>query len=341
MGDSKKLLEVKDLSIYFQGKQALDRAVDHVSFSLDAGQTLGIVGESGSGKSVTALSIMQLLPIPPAKIDSGEILFEGENLLKKNARQMQDVRGHKIAMIFQEPMTALNPLLTIGEQIMESLMTHLKMSKDQARERAIEMLRKVEIKNPEERVDSYPHQLSGGMRQRVMIAIALSCDPSLLICDEPTTALDVTTQAQILDLINKLKEDFNTSVIMITHDLGVVSKVSENVLVMYKGRVVEYGSVEAIFENPLHPYTRSLLAAIPDVSNRQARIELVHQAVKNDDLSLTTGDNIFDRATYQARINAEESALVEQEPGHFVRIFKNEWSSQAQDQAMKAGESDE
>ena len=311
---SENLLEVKNLSVHFQGNESVVKAVDKINFSIKPGETLGIVGESGSGKSVTALAIMQLLQTPPAKITSGEILYNGKNLLEKSNKEMQAIRGNEIAMIFQEPMTALNPLLTIGKQIMESLEIHQGLNKTEAREKAIEMLEKVEIPHAKERVDNYPHQLSGGMRQRVMIAIALCCNPSLLICDEPTTALDVTTQAQILELINKLKDDFQTAVIMITHDLGVVSKVADNVLVMYGGKTIEYGKVEDIFNRPLHPYTKSLLAAIPDVSNREERAQLIERAVLNDDLRLTTGDLIFDReeyATKDKKFNSEMTAVGE------------------------------
>lgn len=318
---AEKLLEVKDLSVHFPSEKSVVKAVNHIDFSLKQGETLGIVGESGSGKSVTALSIMQLLQ-SPAKIASGEILYKGENLLQKSRREMESIRGNEIAMIFQEPMTALNPLFTIGRQIMESLEKHKKLSKKEARKKAIEMLEQVEIPNAERRVDNFPHQLSGGMRQRVMIAIALSCNPSLLICDEPTTALDVTTQAQILDLINKLKDDFDTSVIMITHDLGVVSKIADEVLVMYSGKTIEFGSTKEIFHNPHHPYTKSLLQAIPDVSNRAARVDLVDEAVANKDLKLTTGSTIFDRAAYAKKDAEFESEMLPVKEGHFVREWR-------------------
>lgn len=319
---SEYLLEVRDLSVQFSGDDSVVKAVDHMNFSIKHGETLGIVGESGSGKSVSALAIMQLLQMPPAKITSGEIIYKGENILDKSNREMQNIRGNEIAMIFQEPMTALNPLMQIGDQIIETIIKHQVGSKADARKKAVEMLEKVEIPNAAERINNYPHQLSGGMRQRVMIAIALSCNPSLLICDEPTTALDVTTQAQILDLINKLKEDFNTSVIMITHDLGVVSKVSDNVLVMYGGKSLEFGAVDAIFEKPQHSYTKSLLAAIPDVNNRQARIEAIKNAVANNDLSLAMGDVLFNRAEYAENDAKYESEMVPLEAGHYIRQWK-------------------
>lgn len=270
-----KLLDVKNLSTYFYTTEGTVYALDDVSFSIDKGETLGIVGESGSGKSVTALSIMRLVQTPPGKIVKGEILLEGDDILKKSKEDMRDIRGNRIAMIFQEPMTALNPVLTIGYQIMESLRIHQNMNKKEARLRAIEMLKKVGIPNPDKRIDSYPHQLSGGMRQRAMIAIALCCNPQLLICDEPTTALDVTIQAQILELINKLKEDFNTSVMMITHDLGVIAQVSDNVMVMYAGKEMEYGSVREVFKNPYHPYTKALLDSIPTIDRKQERLNAI------------------------------------------------------------------
>jgi peptide/nickel transport system ATP-binding protein/oligopeptide transport system ATP-binding protein len=270
---SDALLDVRNLSTYFYTDEGVVYALDDVSFSVQKGETLGIVGESGSGKSVAALSIMRLVQTPPGKIVGGEVRLEGENLLKLSGRAMRTVRGGRIAMIFQEPMTALNPVYTIGSQIMESPRIHQGMSRRQARRVAVEMLEKVGIPMPEKRVDDYPHQLSGGMRQRAMIAIALCCNPGLLICDEPTTALDVTIQAQILELINDLKKELNTSVLMITHDLGVVAQVSKNVLVMYAGKVMEYGGVEEVFTNPLHPYTKALLESIPAVESQRGHTQ--------------------------------------------------------------------
>jgi ABC-type dipeptide/oligopeptide/nickel transport system ATPase component len=251
---SENLLEVKDLKTYFYTDNGVVKSVDGVSFVVKKGQTLGIVGESGCGKSITSLSIMQLIESPPGKIVGGEILFEGEDLLKKSKNEMRKIRGSKIAMIFQEPMTSLNPVFTVGQQIMEALKIHTGMDKHQAKEHAIEMLKLVRIPMPEKRFNEYPHQLSGGMRQRVMIAIALCCHPQLLICDEPTTALDVTIQAQILDLISDLKEKLGTSVMMITHDLGVIAEIADDVMVMYAGKVVEYASADEIFDSPKHPY---------------------------------------------------------------------------------------
>jgi oligopeptide/dipeptide ABC transporter ATP-binding protein len=260
---SETLLEVKNLRTRFNTDDGIIYAVDDVSFTLKKGQTLGIVGESGCGKSVTSLSIMGLIQ-SPGKIESGEILYHGKDLLKTSDEAMRHIRGNEIAMIFQEPMTSLNPVYTCGNQVAESIALHYpKFTKAEVKARAIEMLRIVGIPAPEKRYDEYPHQLSGGMRQRVMIAMAISCDPQLLIADEPTTALDVTIQAQILDLMRKLQKDFNAGMILITHDLGVVAEMCQDVVVMYAGKVVEYGTVEDIFYRPKHPYTRGLLDSIP------------------------------------------------------------------------------
>lgn len=263
------LLEVKNLKTKFQTDDGVMYAVDDVSFAVKKGQTLGIVGESGCGKSQTALSIMRLIQ-KPGMIESGEVFFKGQNLLKMSEAQMRNVRGKDISMIFQEPMTSLNPVFTCGEQIEEAVRLHLpQLNKIQAKERAIEMLRIVGIPAPDKRYHEYPHQLSGGMRQRVMIAIALSCDPQILIADEPTTALDVTIQAQILDLMRKLQREFNAGMVLITHDLGVVAEMCQEVLVMYAGKVVEYGTVEDIFYRPKHPYTKGLLESIPHFETGQ------------------------------------------------------------------------
>lgn len=257
------LLEVQNLKTRFKTDDGTFLAVDDVSFSVKKGQTLGIVGESGCGKSVTSLSIMRLIQ-KPGHIESGKILFKDKNLLEFSDSKMREIRGNEIAMIFQEPMTSLNPVYTIGDQIEEAILLHQKeLSKSQARERAIDMLRIVGIPAPEKRFHEFPHQLSGGMRQRVMIAMAISCNPELLIADEPTTALDVTIQAQILDLMRKLQKDFNAGMILITHDLGVVAEMCQEVAVMYAGRIVEFGTVEDIFYRPKHPYTQGLLDSIP------------------------------------------------------------------------------
>jgi oligopeptide/dipeptide ABC transporter ATP-binding protein len=269
MDNNELILEVKDLRTYFPTYSGLVHAVDGVSFTIKRGKNLGVVGESGCGKSVTALTIMGLVPSPPAKI-SGEIIFYKESNTKVELHKLdpkgpeyRSIRGKEMAMIFQEPMTSLNPVYTIGEQIMEAIMLHQKVDKEEARKKAIEMLDKVGIPSPEKRIDEYPHQLSGGMRQRVMIAMALSCNPSLLIADEPTTALDVTIQAQILELMKALQREFNTSIMIITHNLGVVAEMANEVMVMYLGEVVEYGDVREIFRKRLHPYTDGLFKSIP------------------------------------------------------------------------------
>jgi peptide/nickel transport system ATP-binding protein len=257
------ILEIDDLRTHFFTRDGVVRAVDGVTCTLRAGETLGIVGESGCGKSITALSILRLIPSPPGRIVGGAIRFRGRNLLDLSQAEMRALRGNRISMIFQEPMTSLNPVLTIGRQITEALTLHQGLSRPAARARAIEMLSLVRIPEPERRIRQYPHQLSGGMRQRVMIAMALACNPQVLIADEPTTALDVTIQAQILALIQELKAKFGTAVILITHDLGVIAETAQRVVVMYAGRKVEEAPVAALFERPLHPYTRGLMAAVP------------------------------------------------------------------------------
>ncbi|HIU42813.1 MAG TPA: ABC transporter ATP-binding protein [Candidatus Ventrousia excrementavium] len=274
-----KLLQVKNLSTYFYTDEGIVYALDDVSFDLGRGEALGIVGESGSGKSVTALSIIRLVQSPPGKIVAGEVLLDGEDLLKKSKAEMRHIRGEKVSMIFQEPMTALNPVFTVGRQIMESILIHQHKTKKEAREQAIEMLRLVGIPAPEKRIDDYPHQMSGGMRQRVMIAIALCCNPQLLICDEPTTALDVTIQAQILELIRDIRERLGTSVILITHDLGVVAQVTDKVIIMYAGKVMEYGTVRQIFTDPLHPYTAALMRSIPVIGKKTERLNVIRGMV--------------------------------------------------------------
>src|SRR5881398_679179 len=259
------LLEIKDLKTHFQTREGLVRAVDGVSFYLDRGELLGLVGESGCGKSITALSIMRLVA-PPGKIVNGEILFEGRDLLKLSNAEMRDVRGDDIAMIFQDPMTSLNPVFTVGEQIAEALRLHRRLSRADARAGAIAAMREVSIPDPELRVNDYPHQLSGGMRQRVMIAMALACDPKLLIADEPTTALDVTIQAQILELLDHLRKTRELAVLLITHDLGVVAEVADRVAVMYTGKIVEESPVDELFARPKHPYTEGLLRSVPKLT---------------------------------------------------------------------------
>jgi peptide/nickel transport system ATP-binding protein len=266
------LLELEGLRTYFDTLAGTVRSVDGVSYTVHAGRTLGVVGESGCGKSVTALSIMRLVPRPPGRFAGGSVRYRGTDLLKLSEAQMREIRGNRISMIFQEPMTSLNPVLTVGRQIAETVQLHQKVGRAQALERAVEMLRVVQIPEPERRANEYPHQLSGGMRQRVMIALALACNPELLIADEPTTALDVTIQAQILDLLKRLQKEFGMGVIMITHDLGVVAESCDRVVVMYAGRKVEEADVVDLFDRPLHPYTRALMASMPAMNTRSRRL---------------------------------------------------------------------
>jgi len=268
------LLEVKNLKVSFRTEDGLVRAVDGISFSVDEGEVVGIVGESGSGKSVTMMSVMRLINDPNA-IYEGEILYKGRNLMGVSQDAMRQVRGEEIAMIFQDPMTSLNPVYTVGWQIEEQLNEHNDLNKGQARQRAVALLTQVGIPKPEQRIDDYPHQFSGGMRQRVMIALALSCNPDLLIADEPTTALDVTIQAQILELIKNLKQEFGSAVVLITHDLGVVADVADRILVMYAGRIVEEGNKEQIFYDPQHPYTWGLLGSIARLDRPRATLKLI------------------------------------------------------------------
>ena len=265
------LLEVTDLATHFFTREGVVRAVDGISFSLERGETLGIVGESGCGKSVTALSIMGLIPRPPAKIVSGSVVFDGSDLVQLPEKQLEDLRGREIAMIFQDPMTSLNPTLTIGTQITETIRRHYDVSKKDARKKAIELMEEVQIPRAAERLDDYPHRFSGGMRQRVMIAIALSCDPKLLIADEPTTALDVTVQAAVLDLLDDLRQRHDMAMIIITHDMGVVAEAADDILVMYAGQIVEQAPVLELFDHPEHPYTEALLGALPQLEGEGIR----------------------------------------------------------------------
>ncbi len=267
-GGNGPILKVDNLQTHFYTEDGIAKAVDGVSFSVSPGETLGLVGESGSGKSVSVLSVMGLIKDPPGRIVGGTIEFEGTNLLTLSERQMRGIRGRQISMIFQEPMTSLNPVYTIGDQIAEMFQTHQKESRKTSLDRAVEMLNKVKIPSPEKRIKEYPHQLSGGMRQRAMIAMALACSPKILIADEPTTALDVTIQAQILDLMHALKSSHQTAVLMITHDLGVIAQIAQRVAVMYAGKVVEQAPVKQLFEDPLHPYTKGLLQSVPILGQR-------------------------------------------------------------------------
>ena len=297
-GDPDLLLDVRDLRTYFHVMDGVVKAVDGIDFSIKRGKTLGIVGESGCGKSVTSLSIMRLLDMPPAENPTGEIWFAGRDLLSLSDHEMRKVRGSDIAMIFQEPMTSLNPVFTVGDQISEAVMQHLDVSGREARDKAIESLRVVGINNPERRVKQYPHELSGGMRQRVMIAMALSCDPKLLIADEPTTALDVTIQAQILELMRKVQDDFDMTLMLITHDLGVVAETVDDVVVMYGGRVVEQGPVDDVLLRPKHPYTEGLLASIPSNGRRGERLNVIKGTVPNP-FNMPTGCNFTPRCPFR------------------------------------------
>ena len=295
--DPDVLLDVRDLRTYFHVMDGVVKAVDGVSFSVKRGQTLGVVGESGCGKSVTAMTIMRLLDVPPAEIASGEVIFGGRDILHIPEEEMRQLRGNDIAMIFQEPMSSLNPVFTLGDQISEAVIQHLKVSKKEATERAIEALRTVGIAYPERRIKQYPHELSGGQRQRVMIAMALSCEPKLLIADEPTTALDVTIQAQILELISAIQEETGTAVMLITHDLGVVAETANDIVVMYAGRVVEHGPAAQVLLQPKHPYTEGLLASIPSKGMRGQRLNVIKGTVPNP-FNMPAGCNFAPRCPY-------------------------------------------
>lgn len=314
---ARKLLSVRNLKTSFFTHVGEVKAVRGISFDVNEGEVLGIVGESGSGKSVTSLSIMGLLQYPGRVVD-GEILLNGEDILTYSKNQMRRVRGKEIAMIFQDPMTSLNPVYTIGNQIMEMILEHEKMSRREARARAIEMLKLVGIPAAEKRIDSYPHEFSGGMRQRVMIALALSCNPKLLIADEPTTALDVTIQAQVLELMKKLKAQYQTAMVMITHDLGIVAEICDYVAIMYAGEVVEYGTREHIFNSTAHPYTKGLFACIPDIFTEQNELIPIN-GLTPDPTDLPQGCRFNPRCPYATeRCRQEHPENVEIEPGHFV-----------------------
>jgi len=318
---SEKLLEIKDLSIQFKTEEGIVLAVDKMNFSLHQGEKLGIVGESGSGKSVTSLSIMGLIPNPPGEITGGEIIFEGENITNASESQIRKIRGNKISMIFQEPMTSLNPILTCGYQIAESLILHKGMNKKNAMSCAVDLLKSVGIPDPYNNAKRYPHQLSGGMRQRVMIAMALACEPKILIADEPTTALDVTIQAQILDLMNQLCEIKQTAIILITHDLGVVSEVCDHVIVMYTGHVVEKAEAGALFKNPYHPYTKGLINSIPKITKEKYRLEEIKGIVPNP-TEKREGCSFYPRCEHAMEIcKTKEAMLFEVEENHFVRCW--------------------
>jgi peptide/nickel transport system ATP-binding protein len=317
------LLQVQNLKTSFFTPEGEVRAIDGVSFEIGEGKTLGLVGESGCGKSVTSLSIMRLIPSPPGKIVGGEIFYRGRDLLKLNNEEMRKIRGNEISMIFQEPMTSLNPVFTVGNQIGEAIKLHQGLGKRETRQKTIDMLRLVKIADPESRVDSYPHQLSGGMRQRVMIAMALSCNPSLLIADEPTTALDVTIQAQILELIKELQQKIGgMALLLITHDLGVVSEQADNVAIMYSGKIVERSSTRAIFNHPFHPYTVGLLNSLPGIAGlKKKRLDAIPGMVPSP-LNLPSGCRFRDRCPRAQDVCAQtEPPLEEKEPGHTVACY--------------------
>lgn len=326
MGENNLLLEVKDLRTYFPTYNGLVHAVDGVSFSITRGRNLGVVGESGCGKSVTALTIMGLVPSPPARI-SGEILYyrDGNPIelhkLDPKGPEYRSIRGKDMAMIFQEPMTSLNPVYSIGDQIMEAIMLHQNVDKEEARKRAIEMLDKVGIPSPEKRIDEYPHQMSGGMRQRVMIAMALSCNPSLLIADEPTTALDVTIQAQILELMKALQKDFNASIMIITHNLGVVAELANDVMVMYLGEVVEYGNVRDIFKKRLHPYTDGLFKSTPHLGKSAKQPLTPIPGSVPEPINLPKSCRFLPRCNFRFERCNESPPLFTLENGHKVKCW--------------------
>jgi oligopeptide/dipeptide ABC transporter ATP-binding protein len=314
------LLRVSNLKTTFRSEDGVVSAVNGLSFAVEAGSTLGIVGESGSGKSVTALSIMRLIPQPPGTIEAGEIVFRGKDLLQVSDREMRAIRGHEIAMIFQDPMTSLNPVLTVGDQIAEATRLHLGYSKKDSLDRAVDMLRLVRIPLPEKRINEYPHQFSGGMRQRVMIAMALSCDPAVLIADEPTTALDVTVQAQILDLMNEMQARLGSAIVMITHDLGVVAETCQNVLVMYGGNLVEYGTADQIFNAPKMPYTIGLLESLPRLDGTGDRLVPIPGQPPNL-LRMPPGCAFAPRCKYRMPICEEPVPLYDFGDGHVARCF--------------------
>jgi len=319
-----RLLEIQELSTYFYMENSVAKAVQDVSLHIGAGEMLGLVGESGCGKSVTSLSIMRLIPSPPGKIEKGRILFRGRNLLDLSKTEMRRVRGNDIAMIFQEPMTSLNPVFTIGSQIIEAVMLHQQVGKKEALNRTVEMLKRVGMSDPEQRVNEYPHQLSGGMRQRAMIAMALSCNPDLLIADEPTTALDVTIQAQIMELLAKLQDEFKMSILLITHDLGVIAESTERMSVMYAGRIVEEGTTSDVFTEPLHPYTKGLIKSVPRLDILSDRLWVIEGSVP-DSADLPSGCPFHPRcplADEHCRSSLPELDVISN--NHYARCFKSD-----------------
>ena len=311
-----KLLRVSELRTYFHTDEGTAKAVDGVSLDIPKGKTLGLVGESGCGKSVTALSIMRLVPSPPGKIEGGNVYLGDTDVLKLSEPQMRKIRGNDISMVFQEPMTSLNPVFTVGNQIMEVLRLHRRLSRRESREKTVELLRQVKMSLPEQRVDEYPHQLSGGMKQRVMIAMALACNPVLLIADEPTTALDVTIQAQLLELLNELQEGLNMSILLITHDLGVIAETADAVAVMYAGKIVEYTTAEELFASPKHPYTVGLFGSLPRIGSRKGKLAVIPGTVPNP-LSFPAGCRFHPRCPRVMGVCREQEPLLEKvDAGH-------------------------
>jgi peptide/nickel transport system ATP-binding protein len=322
---AERLLEVKNLKTYFFTDEGTVRAVDGVDLHIDKGETLGVVGESGCGKSVTALSVMKLIPQPPGKIVEGEILYDGQNLVDLPPSRMRKIRGKEISMIFQEPMTSLNPVFTVGEQIAEALRLHEGLGRREAMDKTVEMLKLVHIPNAERRVKEYPHQLSGGMRQRIMIAMALSCNPKLLIADEPTTALDVTIQAQILELLNELKSRLRMAVMLITHDMGVIAETAQRVVVMYAAKVAEEAAVGSLFKEPLHPYTQGLLRSIPRIdlaATHKQRLEVIAGTVPTLKGNIPPGCRFAPRCPFVKPVCSEKDPVIKEvKPGHKVSCW--------------------
>ncbi|WP_286923376.1 MULTISPECIES: ABC transporter ATP-binding protein [Lysinibacillus] len=324
------VLEVKDLQTYFYSSEGVAKAVDGVSFTLQKGETLGIVGESGCGKSMTSLSLLRLVPSPPGKIINGKILLNNTDILKLSDEELRKIRGNKISMIFQEPMTSLNPVLSVGEQIAESIRLHQGLSRKEAWQKAVDMIRLVGIPAPEKRAKQEPYQLSGGMRQRIMIAMALACTPDVLIADEPTTALDVTIQAQIIDIIQNLQKQLGMSIIFITHDLGVVAEICDKIAVMYAGQVVEEGTTESLFEKPLHPYTNGLIQSLPKLYEDQEELSTIHGTVPSP-YNYPIGCRYAERCPFATDLcHEKQPELLTVEPEKKVRcwMYSNEWQGE-------------
>jgi oligopeptide/dipeptide ABC transporter ATP-binding protein len=317
------LLAVENLRTYFHTDAGVARAVDGISFSIDAGKTLAVVGESGCGKTVTALSILRLISIPPGEIVSGSIRLEGRDLLTLDAEELREIRGGSAAMIFQEPGTSLNPVFTVGWQIGEAIRLHRKLPKSEIRGEVLRALRAVHVNDPERRIDQYPHEMSGGMKQRVMIAMALSCNPKLLIADEPTTAVDVTIQARILDLLRQQQAERGMAILLITHDLGVVAELADEVVVMYAGKIVERAPVQELFDQPMHPYTVGLFASLPRIDQKKGKLETIEGSVPAA-TRFPEGCRFRERCRWAAEVCLQEPPLIEVRPGHFVACWKHE-----------------